>query len=154
MNNKFILYILIMFMPKVILAQTNSLSSSPYSLYGLGLSNDISTGKTNSLGGLGIAIPSNTFISNSNPASYGAIPLNSFFFDFGLKAQTNSLSEKGNSNSNIIANFSNIAFAFPLTNKSGIGITLIPFTNVGYTIENIETDIEGSSNTFLSNIEA
>jgi len=153
MNKKFILYILIMFLPKVILAQTNSLSSSPYSLYGLGLSNEISTGKTNSLGGLGIAIPSNTFISNSNPASYGAIPLNSFFFDFGLKAQTNSLSEDGNSNSNIIANFSNIAFAFPLTNKSGIGITLIPFTNVGYTIENIESDIEGSSSTFLSNIE-
>lgn len=153
MNKNLIIYILLAFLSKGIIAQTNSLSSSPYSLYGLGLSNEISTGKTNGLGGFGIAIPSSAFISNSNPASYAAIPLNSFFFDFGLKAQTNTLSENGNSNSNVIANFSNIAFAFPLTKKSGIGITLIPFTNVGYSIENIESDIEGSSRTFLSNID-
>jgi hypothetical protein len=153
MNKNLIIYVLLALLSKEVFAQTNSLSSSPYSLYGLGLSNEVSTGKTNSLGGFGIAIPSNTFINNSNPASYGGIPLNSFFFDFGLKAQTNTLSEKGNSNSNVIANFSNIAFAFPLTKKSGIGITLIPFTNVGYSIANIESDIEGSSDTFFSNID-
>ena len=153
MNKHAVICVLLAFFTKEIIAQTNSLSSSPYSLYGLGLSNETSTGKTNGLGGFGIAIPSNTFINNSNPASYGSIPLNSFFFDFGLKAQTNTLKEGGSSNSNVIANFSNIAFAFPLSKKSGIGVTLIPFTNVGYTIENIESDIEGSSDTFLSNID-
>jgi hypothetical protein len=153
MNKHLAIYILLAFFSKGILAQTNLLSSSPYSLYGLGLSNETSTGKINGLGGFGIALPSNTFINNSNPASFGSISLNSFFFDFGLKSQTNTLSESGNSNSNIIANVSNLAFAFPLTKKSGIGVILIPFTNVGYTIANIESGIEGSSDTFLSNIE-
>ena len=127
-------------------AQSNQLSSSPYSLYGLGLSNETTTGKINGLGGLGIAMPSNTFINSSNPASFGSMFENSFFFDFGLKAQTNTLSEGSQSNSNIIANFSNIAFAFPISKKSGLGITLIPLTNVGYSISGIETYIEGSSN--------
>lgn len=136
-----------------LLAQTNSLSSSPYSLYGLGVSNEINTGKVNGLDGLGIALPSNTFINSSNPASFGAVPLNSFFFDFGLKAETNTLAEGGSNNSNIIANFSNIAFAFPVTKRSGFGVTLIPLTSVGYTISDIKSSIEGSeTGYFVSDI--
>ncbi|MFD0989025.1 hypothetical protein ACFQ1R_02845 [Mariniflexile jejuense] len=135
------------------IAQTNQLSSSPYSLYGLGLSNETTTGTLNGLGGFGIAMPSKTFINNSNPASFGSMLQNSFFFDFGLKTQTNLISERSNRNSNIIANFSNIALAFPVTKQSAFGITLLPLTNVGYSISGIETNIEGSSNgIFITNI--
>lgn len=134
-------------------SQTNQLSSSPYSLYGLGLSNETTTGSLNGLGGLGIAIPTKTFINNSNPASFGSMLQNSFFFDFGLKAQNNLISEGNNKNSNIIANFSNIALGFPVTKRSAFGVTLIPLTNVGYSISGIETNIEGSSNSiFITNI--
>ncbi|WP_308992147.1 hypothetical protein QLS71_019015 [Mariniflexile litorale] len=135
-------------------AQSNALSSSPYSLYGLGLSNETSTGKVNGLNGLGIAMPSTTFINNSNPASFGNILLNSFLFDFGIKAQTNLLAEGSSNNSNIIANFSNISLAFPVTKQSGFGVTLIPFTSVGYNISGIETNIEGTNNNiFITDIE-
>lgn len=135
-------------------AQTNQLSSSPYSLYGLGLSNETSTGSVNGLGGLGIALPSSTFINNSNPASFGSMLQNSFFYDFGFKAQTNTLSEGSRTNSNISANFSNIALAFPVTKRAGFGVTLIPLTNVGYSISNIKTNIEGSNNSiFITDVE-
>lgn len=136
-----------------VLGQSNALSSSPYSLYGLGLTNDIGTGKINGLGKSGIAMPSSTFINNSNPASFGAIPQNSFFYDFGFKTETNTSAEGGTSNSNITANFSNIGIAFPINEKSGFAVTLIPFTSVGYTISGIESYIEGSSNLFSSAIE-
>lgn len=149
--NKYIILIITatVILSSKVIAQTNSLSSSPYSLYGLGVSNEVSTGKVNGLDGLAIAMPSNTFINSSNPASFGAVPLNSFFFDFGLKAETNTLAEGGSSNSNIIANFSNIAFAFPVTKHSGFGVTLIPLTSVGYTISNIKSNIEGSENGYF-----
>ncbi|MDO7172873.1 hypothetical protein [Mariniflexile sp. AS56] len=134
-------------------AQSNALSSSPYSLYGLGLSNETSTGKVNGLGGLGIAMPSSSFINNSNPAAFGSILLNSFLYDFGIKAQTNTLAEGNSTDSNITANFSNIALAFPVTKRSGFGITLIPLTSVGYSISGIETNIEGTSNSvFITDI--
>lgn len=148
-----ILYSLLLIVSSKTISQTNSLSSSPYSLSGLGLQNQVSTGKTNGLGKSGIAMPSDSFINNSNPASFGAIPQNSFFYDFGFKGETNTSQEGSNENSNIIANFSNIAIAFPLTKKSGLSFTLTPFTSVGYTIEGIETSIEGSSNLFSSIIE-
>ena len=143
---------LLLFSLKVI-AQTNTQSNSPYSAYGLGLTNNLSTGKTNALGNSGIAMPSATAINNLNPASMAGIPLKNFMYDFGFKAQSASLSEGAGSESKFNATFSNLAFAFPLSPKSGLGVTLMPYTNVGYTIDGIISDIEGSQDTFLTNIE-
>lgn len=133
-------------------SQSNNLSSSPYSLYGLGLVNEVNTGKTNALGKAGIAMPSNTSINNLNPASFGSIPLKSFLFDIGIKAEQETLFDNGEEESRFNANFSNMAIAFPLTKKSGVGLTLIPFTNVGYVVLGVESEIEGSPEIFKSNI--
>ena len=127
---------------------TNNLSGSPYSLYGLGVANNTNTGKTNSLGNTGIALPSNTFINNLNPASFAGIPSNRFLFDFGLKAQKETLTESGNKEPRFNTNFSSLAIAFPVSKKSGIGISLLPYTNVGYKIAGLQSNIEGSTNNF------
>ena len=152
--NKYPLYIIFLLAFQVIFSQENSnnLSSSPYSLYGLGLPNDVSTGITNALGKTGIAMSSKISINSLNPASFAAIPKGSFLFDIGIKAERQTFFEDSNIENKFNANFSNIAIAFPITSSSGLGLTLTPFTNVGYTISDIETGIDGSTNTFLSNI--
>ncbi len=154
MMNKYNLLIIFLSVGQISISQSNSnnLSTSPYSLYGLGVSNEASTGKTNALGKAGIAMPSNTIINNLNPASYGRIQKRSFLFDVGFIAGRESLFENGIIESKLIGNFSNIAIAFPITEKSSFGFTLLPFTNVGYTISDIETGIDGSTDTFISNI--
>lgn len=68
-------------------AQTNALSNSPYSLFGVGIPNTFSTGKTNALGGAGIALKSDNSLNSLNPASLGAMPVKHFYFDIGYKAQ-------------------------------------------------------------------
>ena len=143
----------LLFIVQTIYSQsTNNLSSSPYSLYGLGLSNELNTGKTNSLGNTGFAMPSTHAINGLNPASFGAIPKGSFLYDIGLKLQQEKLFADGNEEFQFNGNFSNIAIAFPLSEKSGFGFSLIPFTNVGYTVLGLENSIDGSSDTFLANI--
>ncbi len=142
----------LLFIGQLVIAQANGLSSSPYSLYGLGVTNEMSTGKTNALGKSGIAMPLSSSINNLNPASYGKIPLNRFLYDIGIKGETETLFKNGHEEQRYNANFSNMAIAFPLSKKSGIGITLIPFTNVGYILLGIETEIDGSTDTFISNI--
>ncbi|WP_412987327.1 hypothetical protein [Pontimicrobium sp. IMCC45349] len=132
---------------------TNNQTSSPYSYYGLGNINDINTGKTNSLGRSGIAMPSNNSINNLNPASFGSIPLNSFLFDIGVRADKEALTANGFVEPRFNANFSNMAFAFPLSKKSALAITLIPFTNVGYILSGIESEIEGSNDTYVTDVE-
>ncbi|SHI54489.1 Long-chain fatty acid transport protein [Mesonia phycicola] len=154
-KKKSLLFVLILgvLASQEILAQNNSLSSSPYSLSGLGILNQVSTGKTNALGKAGIAMKSSTSINNLNPASYAGIPLHSFFFDVGGKAQFDTYETAGNKENSSSANFSNISFAFPVNDKSGIGLTLTPYSSVGYNIDGIETDIEGSNNSFSTIVE-
>ena len=93
-------------------------------------------------------MPSNTFINNLNPASFAGIPSNRFLFDFGLKAQKETLTESGNEEPRFNTNFSSLAIAFPVSKKSGIGISLLPYTNVGYNIAGLQSNIEGSTNNF------
>ena len=44
---RIIFYTICLFSINQIVAQTNNLTNSPYSLYGLGVSNGLNTGKTN-----------------------------------------------------------------------------------------------------------
>ncbi len=136
-----------------VLSQSNSLTSSPYSLYGLGTFNSTYTGKTSGIGGTGIATSSSKFINNLNPASLASVPLKTFFFDVGMKSEYGVQIDGGVSETKNVANFSNMAFAFPLSKKSGVSLTLIPYTNVGYSLSNIKTDIEGTTSYFVSDID-
>lgn len=155
MNNKpyHIFYsICLLCIGQIAFSQSNGLSTSPYSLYGLGLSNELNTGKTNALSNTGFAMPSKYSINNLNPASLGSIPKGSFLYDVGLKLQKETLYEDGQVERRFHGNFSNLAIAFPLSAKSGLGITLLPFTNVGYFVSGIENPIDGSTDSFITNI--
>lgn len=133
-------------------SQTNDLSSSPYSLYGLGLRNNLNTGEANTLGGTGIASHSSNSINNLNPASFSSFSANSFLYDIGVKVQQETLVEGGANESRTNANFSSLAFAFPVSSKFGVGLTLLPYTNVGYFVSGVVNEIEGSNEVYISDI--
>ena len=133
-------------------AQTTNQLSSPYSFFGMGKLNDISVGKTNALGRSGITFSSETEINMLNPASFAKVKLNSFLFDIGARAeQTDFESDKDQSNFKTF-NFSSLAFAFALDDKSGIAFSVIPFSDANYYLDGIETAVEGSNQTFRSNV--
>jgi hypothetical protein len=133
-------------------SQGNNLTSSPYSLFGLGKINESNIGITNSLGKSGISLSSEYELNGLNPASLATIKLNSFFFDIGMKAEYNSFGDKSSSSSMPTFGFSNISFGFPLNEKSGVSLSLIPYTEVGYFFQGIVENIGGSTETYLSTI--
>ncbi|WP_335966449.1 hypothetical protein [Galbibacter sp. PAP.153] len=147
-KNSILLFILII---TKVTAQSESLTSSPYSLYGLGVINQTSIGKVNAMGYSGIGMKSVGYINNLNPASYALIPQNNFLYDLGGKAEINTYANKFNSEKNTSFNFSNLAFAFHITEKMGAGVTLIPYSHVGYSLVGLETNIEGSTETVKTN---
>lgn len=123
---------------------SQSISSSPYSLYGVGSVYDSDFGILPSIGSSGMALPSDTFINNLNPASLGYLSLNHFMFDIGGKAiattyQSSSRSEKRNN-----FQFSHIAFAFPVTKNSGFSLALRPYSSAAFKISNLQLPIENS----------
>jgi hypothetical protein len=123
---------------------SQSISSSPYSLYGLGSLYDSDFGSIPSIGSSGIALPSSVFINNLNPASLAYLPLNHFMFDIGGKAiattyENSSRSEKRNN-----FQFSHIAFAFPVTKNSGFSVALRPYSSAAFKISNLKLPITDS----------
>ncbi|MEE2772849.1 MAG: hypothetical protein VX712_11585 [Bacteroidota bacterium] len=139
--------------PILMNGQLSTLSSSPYSLYGLGVYNYQTPGKANALGYTGIADNSFGSINKLNPASFAGIPLNTFTYDVGLRYEVQNLQQSYESETKNSGNFSGISFAFPVTEKSGMGIILAPYTNVGYEISGIQSNIEGTDEIFLTNVE-
>tara|TARA_R110002051_G_scaffold1246_2_gene6884 strand:+ start:21311 stop:22564 length:1254 start_codon:yes stop_codon:yes gene_type:complete len=133
-------------------AQSEALTSSPYSLYGLGVINQTSIGKFNSLGYSGIGIKSPYELNNLNPANYALIPQNSFLYDIGLTGEINNYSNSSTSEGKSNVNFSNLAFGFRIMENLGAGITLVPYSDVGYSILGISTNVEGSNESFKSSI--
>jgi hypothetical protein len=133
-------------------SQINNLTSSPYSLFGLGKLTESNIGITNSLGKAGIALTSENELNGLNPASLVTIKLNNFFFDFGVKAAYNNFGDKTSESSMPSFGFTNISFGFPLSSKSGASVSLIPFTEVGYFFQGLVENIDGSTDTFQSSI--
>ncbi|MBQ4819431.1 hypothetical protein [Aquimarina sp. MMG016] len=139
-------------MSTVAYSQTNNLTGSPYSLFGLGVQSNSNIGRNSALGNGGLALGSDRMINNLNPASFATIPKSSFLFDIGFLGELNTVSNNNRDENRIAANFSNLALAFSVNDKSGMGISIVPFTDVGYALIGIESNVEGSQDNFVSNI--
>ncbi|WP_134150854.1 aromatic hydrocarbon degradation protein [Flavobacterium sp. 270] len=142
MKNKIVFFSFFLLMSLTSFSQ--SISSSPYSLYGLGSVYDSDFGPLPSIGSSGMALPSNTFINNLNPASLGFMPQNHFMFDIGGKAiattyQSSTKTEKRNN-----FQFSHLAFAFPVTKNSGFSVALRPYSSAAFKISNLKLPITDS----------
>lgn len=123
---------------------SQSISSSPYSLYGVGSLYDSDFGEIPSIGSSGMALPSSTFINNLNPASLGYMPQNHFMFDIGGKAIMTTYQNGSRSESRNNFQFSHLAFAFPVTKNSGFSVALRPYSSATFKISNLKLPIENS----------
>ncbi|WET04530.1 aromatic hydrocarbon degradation protein [Flavobacterium sp. YJ01] len=142
MKNKIILWSCFILMSLTSFSQ--SISSSPYSLYGVGSLYDSNFGYLSSTSSSGMALPSDSFINNLNPASLGFMYQNHFLFDIGGKAivttyQSSSRTEKRNN-----FQFSHIALAFPVTKNSGFSFSLQPYSSSVFKISNLKLPIADS----------
>lgn len=132
--------------------QTNNLTGSPYSLFGLGVSSSSNIGINNAIGNGGYAIGDNSYINNLNPASYGKMGEQNFLFDFGILAEISTIQNRNTSENRIASSFSNIALASSLGAKSAFGLSVSPYNDVGYSLIGVESNIEGSFDSFTSNV--
>ena len=152
MNNKTLFTLLILSNSYALVAQTNSLTGSPYSVFGLGVQTNSNLAGFSGFGNTGIAYQGGSLLNPYNPAALASIEAKSFLFDIGLNTEISTLSNRSNDERRISSNFSSVAMAFNASGNWGVGFTLVPATNVGYTLLGIEGDIEGSEETFTSNV--
>ena len=105
--------------------------SSPYSYYGIGLTNFKGTVENRAMGGLSIFADS-IHINMQNPASYGRLKRTNYAIGAShdrIKLETESASDNAK-----ITSLDYLALAFPVSDKVGIGLGVMPYTSVGYRI--------------------
>ncbi|MEZ4801706.1 MAG: hypothetical protein R2797_02960 [Gelidibacter sp.] len=127
-------------------SQTNDLTSSPYSLFGLGVESNSNVGRASGMGFTGISLDANQELNLFNSASFASIPEKKFIFDVGFYTQIENLNNGDENELRFVTSFSNLAMAFNANGKYGIGLSLLPATNVGYSLIGLQSHVEGSSN--------
>ncbi len=134
MIKRFIVSICLLF-TAVVFSQQNS--SSPYSYYGIGDVKFKGTTENRSMGGLGI-IPDSVHINLQNPASYSSLVLTTFTVG-GSTTSTKLKTDSAESDaSRTTLDF--LAIGVPISEKVGIALGLMPYSAVGYRIENTVTN--------------
>lgn len=127
-------------LPSLTYADTNTINTfSPYSMYGLGELQTAGTIQTRSMGGAGVATRSRLSINLLNPASYSIALRRGILFDFSMEGGVISSSQKVagemTSGQYITGNFHDIAVQIPIAKRLGVGISVTPYSSVGYQLE-------------------
>lgn len=111
-------------------------TSSPYSFYGIGESRFSGTMENRAMGGLSI-VQDSTHLNLQNPAGLANLKWTSFTIG-GSNSQTKQKTNSANAKAQRTT-FDYMALGIPL-GKFGAAFGLIPYSSVGYKIENISTD--------------
>ncbi|WP_131453992.1 OmpP1/FadL family transporter [Neotamlana sedimentorum] len=126
-------------------------TSTPYSIFGLGVENKTATGGLTGLGNTGIAQNKSAEINLFNPASLSGIEPKTFLYEFGVNGMYSTIETDNLSENTTDFNISHVVMAFPINKNIGLSFGLLPYTKVGYDID-IERYIEGSNQTYTSRV--
>jgi hypothetical protein len=123
-------------------ANAQSGTVSPYSRFGLGDMSNESTVSEFGMGGLSIALTDSTRFHTGNPANLSSI--HRTIFQFGMFGEVVNLSSNTASTNRNTSNLSYMAVAFPINKWWKTGVSLNPYSSVGYQIsERVEMDSIG-----------
>ena len=114
-------------------------TSSPYSRFGLGDLQGNTFPEYNALGGGVTALSSSNSVNPSNPASYTSFRANSFLFSTGGLHNTTQI--QNSTDKQVVNNsaFSHLTIAFPISSKLGASFGMLPYSNIGYTLNARDT---------------
>lgn len=126
-----------MLLPSLTYAEVNTINTfSPYSMYGLGELQTQGTQMTRSMGGAGVAVRNRFAVNLLNPASYSIAIRRGVLFNFSAEGAIHMSAQKiageMETGSYMTANFHDVALQIPLAKGLGMGISVAPYSSVGY----------------------
>ncbi len=140
MKNRLFLIFFIAFSPSFFEAQNNTFS--PYSRYGLGDLNPTTFAHNAGMGGAYIALKPDSltpiFINAGNPAAYSLIKLTCL--EVGGTYINSKFTGNNSSLNKWSTNFAYGALGFPIRSNGGACFGIMPYSNVGYDLQNTEEE--------------
>ena len=125
--------------------KAQNLNTSPYTRFGIGEINSISTAHYRAMGNIGVSFADFTYINVSNPASYSSFKKNNTLFDLGVTTKVSSykavIDDVENSSSGTNAALNNMLIGLPISKKTGLVLGIMPFSTIGFDITSTDTDL-------------
>jgi hypothetical protein len=113
---------------------TAQISSSPYSVYGIGLFKDRTSSMNRAIGGTGYAIRDGLSLNNFNPASYTSIQQATQIMEFGIFLESDRYRNKRESTSSSTGNITNLNLWLRFHKRWAGSVGVNPFSSVHYNI--------------------
>lgn len=129
----------------VIILSTNILSfgqsviNSPYTRFGIGEINRNGFNNSKAMGGLSTGLRKVNQINYMNPAAISSQDTMSFIFDVGANVISNKLATNDEKLTYNNGSFDHIAIAFPIKRWWFAGVSLNPYSKIGYNVTQKET---------------
>lgn len=133
---KRILFFTIVLLPALGVAQGQT--TNPYSYFGIGNTYEQGNIRTLGMGGVNLAVRSNIHISLNNPASYTGIDSLSFVANAGLQSTMATYRTNEQNSTYSSTTIDHLTFAFPITKWLKTSIGLVPYSTVGYEVQQEE----------------
>lgn len=108
-------------------------TASPYSFYGIGTQQFKGTVENRSMAGLSMYGDS-LHLNITNPAALGNLRF--VAFTVGGSHSERTIEDSNNQNETSVTTFDYLALGFPISRKLGVSFGLLPYTSVGYRIDN------------------
>lgn len=147
---KVIKYILsLLFLPVSLLTAQNVMTSSPYSMFGVGEIDGGRYGANAAMGGVAIGMRGGRLINSDNPASLTGMDSCRLLAEVSAFAKWESYQSKGSSNDAFTGNLSRFALAGRIIPRWYAGVGLVPFSSVGYYFKSSQP-LEGSPGSYYN----
>ena len=114
---------------------SQTLTSSPYSRFGLGDLNSTISVEQAAMGGSSVVYSSPNSINFNNPAAYSSLYRQSVLLSSSVFNQTNRLSTSQLDQTTTHTNFGYIALAMPASKYVFLSSGILPYSNIGYDLE-------------------
>lgn len=111
-------------------------TNSPYTRYGFGDLADQNFGNSKAMGGIAFGLRDGAQINPLNPASYTAIDSLTFLFEGGVSLQNMNINSNGVKLNAKNSSFDYLAMQFRLQPWMAMSIGLLPYSSVGYQVNN------------------
>jgi hypothetical protein len=125
----------------------SQITSSPYSIFGLGSVEGSTSGAGNAMGGTGNAFMTEHNINFRNPASAGGLDSLVSVFELGFAGKYTTFTSARKEQSLFDANFRYMALAFRIAPRWAMTAGIQPYSTIGYNI-NVMSDIEGTTSQY------
>ena len=131
------------------IAQNNT--NSPYSRYGYGQLAEQGASNSRAMGGVAYGLRDKAHTNFANPASYTAVDSLTFIFEAGMSLQNTNF-DNGTTKTNAKnTSLDYLSMHFRVGTNFGVSLGLLPYSNVGYDMENVTKNDADNTKTYVTN---